>query len=80
MSRPVMLSTEELRRIVDGVTKIDCGLIHPGFGCMHSALDRTGIALRRALRFYLPVYLIPTLVFRIREVYKKPVKEISESI
>ena len=51
---------------------LHCQILHPGLGCASSVLTFFVAAFRRALPVYVPVYVIPLLLFRVRRLLSAP--------
>lgn len=52
-----------------------CQIVHPGTTCHHDAFQFFLGGIRRSLPVYLPVYLLPALVLRLKKLKRQPKQE-----
>jgi len=58
---------------------IDCKVFHPGTSCEMEAIKRWFKVFRATYKYYIPIHLIPFLLFKLKQVRKEPKKTISRA-
>ena len=58
-------------------TQLRCDVLHPGQGHVGHLLTFLRDGILRALPVYIPVYVLPLLVFRMRDILRSPLRSLS---
>jgi len=59
---------------------IDCSIYHPGHTCLEEAGKRWLKVAKNTYRYYLPIHLIPFLLFKLKHLKKNPKATISKAL
>ncbi len=63
-----------------GKGRVDCSLHHPGFTCEQWFSFKFPKVFRNSLNIYLMVHVIPTLVFRFKQIKQDPMRQVKRMI
>lgn len=67
--------TDELFEQVVNGKFIPCTYIHEG-SCLHCALEKFIVVFKIASKFYLPIHLIPLVIFKLKKLKTEPLNVI----
>ena len=67
-----VIAEEFIREAIDNVnTLFSCSITHPGYTCNEKALQMFLGGLKPVIRTYLPVHIVPFLLFKRKDFKKK---------
>jgi hypothetical protein len=60
--------------------RLVCALQHPTTGCLGHFAESVFHSFKKLVPIYIPIYVIPMLIFNAKKLYKEPVKRIKQLV